>query len=158
MCSGLPTDQFLYLGYLPRKAGDRRSFIAEVAAYPYTLIVLESPHRLAAALEDLQAVLGDRQAAVAGELTKMYEDIFRGQLSTAQEYIAQHPARGEYTLVVAGASKQIESWEEGQVLSAIQTRLAAGDRPAEIARQLAAQSGWPRRKIYALLTGREQEE
>jgi 16S rRNA (cytidine1402-2'-O)-methyltransferase len=70
--SGLPTDHFLYLGYLPQKAGERRKAIEQVAALPYTLIWLESPHRLQEALADLQAVLGERQVAVAAELTKMY--------------------------------------------------------------------------------------
>lgn len=73
--SGLPTDAFLYLGYLPRKSSERRQKIKQAAGQPYTLIFLEAPHRIVEALEDLQTILGDRQAAAARELTKLHEEI-----------------------------------------------------------------------------------
>jgi len=78
--SGLPTDAFLYRGYLPRKKQARRALLAGVAAHPYTLIFLETPHRLLAALDDLRAALGDRQIAIARELTKLHEEVFRGTI------------------------------------------------------------------------------
>lgn len=104
--SGLPTHAFTFRGYPPRKPGKRRSFIAVDSQSPHTLVFYESPHRLLAFLEDALEVLGDRQAAVANELTKMYENIQRGTLA---ELIAgfvedQSSIRGEYTVVIAGAS------------------------------------------------------
>ncbi|HEY6073513.1 MAG TPA: 16S rRNA (cytidine(1402)-2'-O)-methyltransferase, partial [Anaerolineales bacterium] len=100
--SGLPTDSFLYLGYLPHKAGDRRKAIRQVEAMPYTLIFLESPYRIVNALEDLLAGLGDRRILVAREMTKMFEEYWRGPLSGALEHFRAEPARGEFTLVVEG--------------------------------------------------------
>src|SRR5512140_1776589 len=75
--SGLPTDAFLYLGYLPRKSAERRELLTGVAALPYTLIFLETPHRLLEALDDLLAALGDRPMAAARELTKLHEQVYR---------------------------------------------------------------------------------
>ncbi|MEJ2758898.1 MAG: 16S rRNA (cytidine(1402)-2'-O)-methyltransferase, partial [Anaerolineales bacterium] len=91
--SGLPTDHFLYLGYLPRKQGERKRSIEEVKSLPYTLIFFETPHRLDDSLKDLEALLGDRQVAVAGELTKMFEDVYRGTLSSARTHFQDHPDR-----------------------------------------------------------------
>ena len=81
--SGLPTDAFLYLGYLPRRSSERRELFEKIADLSYTLIFLESPHRLLAGLADLKSSLGDRQIAVARELTKVHEQIWRGTLSAA---------------------------------------------------------------------------
>ena len=113
VASGLPTDTFLYLGYLPRKANERRRFLAEVASLPYTLIFLEAPHRLLEALQDLQTILGDRQASIARELTKLHEEIFRGSLSAASQHFTLQMPRGEFTLVVAGHTPtQEDEWPE----------------------------------------------
>ncbi|MDH3943275.1 MAG: 16S rRNA (cytidine(1402)-2'-O)-methyltransferase, partial [Anaerolineae bacterium] len=150
--SGLPSDQFVYLGYLPRKSGQRRTVIRDVAHMPYTLIWLESPHRLSAALEDLGAELGARQIAVAGELTKMYEEIFRGTIEQAIAHFKQHPARGEYTLVVEGHSGEKPAWNEAEVRARLDELLAKGESPSQAARTVAKESGWPRREIYALST------
>jgi 16S rRNA (cytidine1402-2'-O)-methyltransferase len=152
--SGLPTDAFLYLGYLPRKATERRKRLTEVASLTYTLIFLETPHRLLPALADLQARLGDRKVAVARELTKLYEEIFRGQLSAASTYFTANPPRGEFVLVVEGYQPQAESkiWSEDRLHTVIQERLAAGQPASQIAGQLAQESGWPRRTIYRLVT------
>lgn len=150
--SGLPSDRFLYLGYLPRKANDRRKAIEEVKDLPYTLIWFETPHRMDEALADLEAMLGERQIAVAGELTKMFEEITRATLAEARRIYKEHPARGEYTLVVAGKSAQPEAWDEVHLREAIQAALAAGEAPSGLAKRLAAESGWPRRDVYALIT------
>jgi len=150
--SGLPTDQFLYLGYLPRKSSERRRFIAEAADSPYTLIFLETPHRLLPALGDLQAELGDRQIAIACELTKMFEQVFRGSLRQAQAFYQEQPARGEFTLVVAGAEEEQARWSQDEVMETLQAHLAQGEAPSQIAKSVAAESGWPRRRLYDLLT------
>lgn len=146
--SGLPTDEFLYLGYPGRKSAERKREFENVAALPYTLIYLESPHRLQETLADMHAVFGDRQVAVAAELTKLFERFFRGSLAEALEFIEKEPARGEYTLVVAGAQRS-ETWDEARVLDALR---AGGDQPpSQLAREIASQAGWPRSKVYDLL-------
>jgi 16S rRNA (cytidine1402-2'-O)-methyltransferase len=158
VASGLPTDAFLYLGYLPRKPGERRKLLGEVSALPYTLIFLETPHRLLNALQDLQHILGDRSIAVARELTKLHEEIYRGPVSQALVHYSAHPPRGEITLVVAGAAEP-KPWDEGRLQAALRQRLAAGENASQAAGELALLSGWPRRKIYSLwMENQTQEE
>jgi 16S rRNA (cytidine1402-2'-O)-methyltransferase len=156
--SGLPTNRFLYLGYLPRKSGERKKSIEEVKQLPYTLIFFETPHRMAEALEDLQTILGDRKIAVAGELTKMYEEIFRGRISEAQEHFSAHPARGEYTLVIEGQSKAAGRWTEDELNAALTASLDLDIPPSQLARQLAKQSGWSRREVYNRLNQLRTED
>jgi 16S rRNA (cytidine1402-2'-O)-methyltransferase len=158
VASGLPTDAFLYLGYLPRKPGERRELLGEVSALPYTLIFLETPHRLLNALQDLQHILGDRSIAVARELTKLHEEIYRGPVSQALVHYSAQPPRGEITLVVAGAAEP-KPWDEGRLRAALRQRLAAGEAASQAAGELALLSGWPRRKIYSLwMENQTQEE
>lgn len=108
-------------------------------------------------LQDLEDILGDRQMAVAGELTKMFEEVYRGSISQAGTYFQNHPARGEYTLVIAGQTKSAEKWQEEELLSALQVMLDSNVPPSQAARQLAEQSGWQRRKIYKIITELHKE-
>lgn len=151
VASGLPTDRFLYLGYLARKSSDRRRQLQEIQVFPYTLVFLETPHRLVASLKDLIAELGDRQVAVARELTKRYEEIFRGVLSQALSHFQEMAPRGEITLVVAGASPQAARWGFDHLAEVLKESLSRGASPAQIARQVSVESGWPRRRVYDLL-------
>lgn len=152
--SGLPTDAFLYLGYLPRKSSERLEALHRVADLPYTLIFLETPHRLIAALADLLTALGDRQIAAARELTKLHEEIWRGTVSGAREHFAAHEPRGEFTLVVEGRmEEEKKKWTEEQVMIAIKFGLKLGESPSTLARQVAEESGWERRDVYKLVTG-----
>jgi 16S rRNA (cytidine1402-2'-O)-methyltransferase len=156
VASGLPTDAFLYLGYLPRRSAERRSLLGEVTDLPFTLVFLEAPHRLLEALRDLQFVLGDRSCAVARELTKLHEEIFRGRLSEAQQRFTQQEPRGEITLVVAGCDPATKpNWSVEQVQAALRAGLEAGEAPSALARQVAQVSGWDRRKIYKLISGKD---
>lgn len=151
VASGLPTDSFLYLGYLPRQPSERRARLQQVADLPYTLIFLEAPHRLLATLSDLLAVLGDRPVAIARELTKMYEEIWRGMLSGAVTYFTENAPRGEFTLVVAGQSeKATPPWTEDAVREAIRAGLRAGESLPRLATRLAREAGWERRRVYTL--------
>ena len=123
--SGLPTDSFLYLGYLPHKANERRKIMGQVANLSYTLIFLESPYRIVEALEDILSTLGDRRICVAREMTKMFEEYWRGNVSGALEYFKSRPARGEFTLVISGQSSGgSRKWERGRVTGRHQKRLA----------------------------------
>jgi 16S rRNA (cytidine1402-2'-O)-methyltransferase len=149
--SGLPTDSFLYLGYLPHKAGERRNALRQVATLTYTLIFLESPYRITDALEDILSELGDRQICVAREMTKMFEEYWRGNVSGALEYFRPQPARGEFTLVIGGVEKTSEEWTEDETVAAIKSRLEAGESPSRLAKRLASESGWSKREIYRLI-------
>jgi 16S rRNA (cytidine1402-2'-O)-methyltransferase len=150
--SGLPTDSFLYLGYLPNKSTDRRKAISQVSSLAYTLIFLESPHRVVDSLEDLLSVLGDRQICVAREMTKFYEEFWRGPVSGAVAYFKSKEPRGEFTFVIEG--KKTESrdrWTEKDLLAAIKKELQAGKSAKEISAELADQSGWNKKEVYALI-------
>jgi len=150
IASGLPTEAFLYLGYLPRKPAERRALLQQVAALPYTLIFLETPHRLQAALDDLAAVLGNgRPLAVARELTKAHEDVLRGTVNDARAHFAARPPRGEFVLVIGGAAPTaLQKWPATELDAAIAAGLVAGESPSALARRLAAASGWKRGEVY----------
>lgn len=150
--SGLPTDSFLYLGYLPPKSNERKKFLSQVEALAYTLLFLESPHRVVAALEDLHSILGNRQICVAREMTKRYEEYWRGELGEALVYFKSKEPRGEFTLVVAGkpeAEKNI--WTEAELLKAIKRELKQAKSAKEISAALAEPSGWNKKEIYSLI-------
>lgn len=149
--SGLPTDSFLYLGYLPRKSSERRTALGRIADLPYTLIFLEAPHRLLETIGEMQAVLGDRAVSVARELTKLHEEIWRGSLSGARSYFKD--PRGEFVLVVAGrASNAPERWSEARAVKEMRKRVAAGEAATRAAAELSVISGWARRDLYRLMT------
>ena len=98
--SGLPAEQFIYLGFLPHKNSAKRHLLESIAYESRTIIALESPHRLSTTLDDILPVLGDRKIAVCRELTKIHEEVFRGTVSQAIEYFTE--PRGEFTLVIEG--------------------------------------------------------
>jgi 16S rRNA (cytidine1402-2'-O)-methyltransferase len=155
--SGLPTDAFLYLGYLPRRSSERREMLGQIADLSYTLIFLESPHRLLDGLADLASILGDRQVAVARELTKVHEQIWRGTLSAARIYFTRYEPRGEFTLVVAGKTKdEKQKWTEDKVMIAIKFGLKAGESPSALAKRVAEESSWDRREIYKMAANLQQ--
>jgi len=103
--SGLSADRFLFEGFLPKKPGKRRRLLESLAREARTLVFYESPHRVAATLEAMQAALGDRRITIARELTKIFEEIRPTTIAAALADLAKRPARGEYVLVVAGAPK-----------------------------------------------------
>ena len=120
VASGLPTDAFIFLGFLPRRPAARRAILANNVSDRRTLIAFESPHRLRDTLRDIATELGNRKIAIARELTKLHEEIFRGNVQEAREHFSLSEARGEITLVIAGAaSDEIETWTETQVRAAL---------------------------------------
>ncbi len=146
--SGLPTDSFIYLGFLPRKQLVR--FWAAFATDPRTLVAYESPNRLIAALEALHEALGDRPVCVARELSKLFEEFQRGTVSEVLAHFQTTPPRGEITLVVGGAVIVAEVWDEARVRSALADHLAAGMSRSQAAKAVAAASGQDRRSLYDL--------
>lgn len=148
--SGLPTDSFIFLGYLPRRQSRRRRLLESVSHEEHTLVSFETPHRLHESLADIEAVLGDRPVAICRELTKVHEEIWRGTVSGARAHFAEHQPRGEFTLVIGGASVEEQRWEEEQVRTALQELLDQGLRRPDAARRVAELSGWDRGTVYQL--------
>ncbi len=147
--SGLPTGSFLYLGFLPRKTSLRRDAIQSISGLPYTIVLYEAPHRLLETLADLHTILGARPISIARELTKLHEEIWRGTIDEALATFGQCEPRGEFTLVIAGASPQPEQvWSKEQVRQALSVRLAAGEPRSAAAKAIAEEAGWPRRAVY----------
>lgn len=154
--SGIPTDSFLYLGYLPSKTSERHKFVGQIADLSYTLIFLESPHRIVESLEDLLSILGDRRICVAREMTKLFEEYWRGTVGGAVEYFKSQQPRGEFTLVVEGKTKEERGmWTEAEVLAAIEKELTAEKSAKEISIALAEKSGWHKKEVYALINKME---
>ena len=108
--SGLPTDQFLYLGFLPRRKGQRQRLLNSIVDEPRTIVAFETPHRLREALSDIEGILGNRRLSVCRELTKVHEEIFRGRVSQAREYFAE--PRGEFSLVIEGKTRAWLKFQE----------------------------------------------
>jgi 16S rRNA (cytidine1402-2'-O)-methyltransferase len=146
--AGLPTDRFFFEGFLPAKEAARRSRIAELARIPATLVLFESGPRIAAALADLAAGLGSRAAAVARELTKLHEEVRRGDLGAlAAEYENGAETRGEIVLVIAPPpdAEQPTAADIDALLDAALARVSMKDAVAEVA----AATGEPRRAVYS---------
>jgi len=101
--SGLPTDQFIYLGFLPRRKGQRQRLLSSIVDEPRTIVAFETPHRLREALIDIEEILGNRRLSVCRELTKIHEEIFRGRVSQAREHFVE--PKGEFTLVIEGKTR-----------------------------------------------------
>jgi 16S rRNA (cytidine1402-2'-O)-methyltransferase len=151
VASGLPTDRFTFVGFLPRKSSARRAMLENLRDWDGTLVFYEAPHRLLDVLADLRDLLGPREVCAARELTKLYEEIWRGTLDEAVDYFTRQPPRGEFTLVVSGADPGPAAvWTEEDVRARLADLLAQGESRSSAARALAGESGWPRRKIYDL--------
>ena len=156
IASGLPTDQFIFLGFLPRQKSARRKFLQSVADEPRTLIAYEAPHRVRASLDDIAATLGNRAICVARELTKLYEEFFRGTIEQARAHFAAHAPRGEFTFVIAGKTTDDrqqttdQEWDGARVIAAVRELIAAGVARTDAVKRVARESGRERREVYQL--------
>lgn len=151
--SGLPSDRFVFEGFLPRTGSHRRSRLRELTAEPRTLVFFEAPHRIAGALADLAAAFGDqRPAAVCRELTKTYEEVRRGTLAELAAWAADGEPRGEITLVVGGApARPAERPDDDELRSAVAGREAAGESRRDAIQAVADEYGLKKRDVYALV-------
>ncbi len=144
--SGLPTDRFTYIGFLPHKAGSRRRLLQSVGSEYGTIIAFESPHRLVASLNDIMDILGDRRIAICRELTKIHEEVFRGTVKQALEHFVE--PKGEFTLIIEGKREK----ERPQLTANIQKRLnsmhKSGLTAREVVAKLASETGLSRRELY----------
>jgi 16S rRNA (cytidine1402-2'-O)-methyltransferase len=146
--SGLPSDRFLFVGFLPPKAGARRRALAELAAVPASLVVFESPRRLAAALADMAEVLGDRPAAVARELTKRFEEVRRANLEEfARQAAGEAAPKGEIVIVIGPPAG--EAGEGAADLDMLLARALKEMSLRDAAAAVAEATGQPRRRVYA---------
>lgn len=145
--SGLPTGRFHFLGFLPRQQSEAREMLDEVAGLKATLVLYESPNRLGATLELLHAVLGDRRACVARELTKLHEEFVRGRLAELAAKYRDAEVKGEVVLLVEGRTGA-GRWTEGELIEALKAGLARGERLKSLSTELAKQSGWSSQDVY----------
>jgi 16S rRNA (cytidine1402-2'-O)-methyltransferase len=158
--SGLPTDRFLFEGFLPAKAAARRRRLAAVADLDATLVVFEAPHRIAATLADMVEILGDRDAALARELTKLHEQVVRGRLSQLRQRLgADIPQRGEFVVVVGPPCEPSRpTAAEGEEARALLRTLLKEMSLKEAVARAALRLALPKRQLYALaLQLRESE-
>jgi 16S rRNA (cytidine1402-2'-O)-methyltransferase len=151
--SGLPSDRFVFEGFLPRSGSARRTRLKELAAESRTLVFFEAPHRIADALADLAVAFGaDRAAAVCRELTKTYEEIRRGRLAELADWAAEREPRGEITVVVAGAAAvPAERPPDDELRAAVARREADGDSRRDAITAVAREYGLRKRDVYALV-------
>lgn len=152
--SGLATDRFVFEGFIPRKGSDRAARLAEIASEHRTTVIYEAPHRVLRTLEDLREVCGDdRVVVIARELTKLYEEVVRGPLGT----IDIGGPRGEYVLVLDGATVDDHPIDDDDVRAALRAELAAGSSTRDAAAVVAKDVGRPKREVYALALGLGRE-
>ncbi|MGQ9908420.1 MAG: 16S rRNA (cytidine(1402)-2'-O)-methyltransferase [Candidatus Flexifilum sp.] len=150
--SGLPTDGFVFIGFLPRTERARAELFAALRQERRTTIAYESPNRLVESLSALCASLGaDHPVCVARELTKIHEEFQRGPAGAVLAHYQAHPPRGEIVLVIGGAAETAHAvWDETRLRDALLARLRAGMRLRDAAPLLAAESGWERKRVYEL--------
>ena len=148
LLSGLPTVSFLFHGFLPAAAGERRRVLTGLAKLPFTLIFYEAPHRLTEMLKDVGDIFGTRPAAVVREITKLHQSVHRGLLPDLWQEFAQQPARGECVVVVAPylgkkAAGSAEDW-----VREVDRRLSLGLAPQEAMKEVAKEFGITKREVY----------
>jgi len=144
--SGLATDRFTFLGFLPRKAGARQKLLESVENDPGTLIILESPHRVSETMEDILKSLGDRRIAVCRELTKIHEEVFRGTVSEAVKRYAE--SKGEFTLVIEGKVKDSSPRLTTDIEKQLDELREAGLTAREAIAKISGETGLSRKELY----------
>jgi len=144
--SGLPTDRFVYIGFLPGKSAERRRLLQSVADEAGAIVALGTPHRLQEALADLLLVTGDRRVAICRQLTKLHEEVFRGTVSQAQQYFDK--PRGEFTLVIEGEKDKEKPQVTGDIIKQLKNLKASGATAKESVTRLTLETGLSRKELY----------
>ena len=155
VASGLPADRFCFEGFLPRRGGDRHERLRQIASRGSTSVLYEAPHRVARTLADLAAVCGpERRLAVGRELTKVHEELWRGTLGEAVDWVDAGEPRGEWVLVVGGAIvTDAARPSDDQVIEALRARLEGGVDRRQAVADVAADLHLPKRDVYQLALG-----
>ncbi|MBM3935076.1 MAG: 16S rRNA (cytidine(1402)-2'-O)-methyltransferase [SAR202 cluster bacterium] len=148
--SGLPVEQFVYVGFLPRKDSDRRALLLSLSSERRAIVAFETPHRMKGALQDILDTLGDRRIAAGRELTKLHEEVFRGTVSEAVAHFEE--PRGEFTIVVEGAAVAADTAADAlrQAQRLIEEKRAAGARSKDAVAEVSAITGVPKNDVYKL--------
>lgn len=148
--AGLPVERFAFEGFVPTRLAARRAFYSSLREETRAVVCFEAGRRLVASLEDLEAMLGDRQVVVAREVTKLFEEISRGHVSAVRAAAGAQVVRGEVTMVIAGAEIGLAADGEDVIRAALATLRASGLTLKDSARRLADERGWSRRDVYQL--------
>lgn len=161
VASGLSTDGFVFLGFLPKQAAARRDRLRELLHNPLTLLFYESPYQLLKTLADIQTVLGDRQAVAGRELTKLHEEFQRGPVSQLIDWFGQNKPRGEFSLIVDGCAKTTvidggpQEITDQEILAEVDLSIAAGIDKKDAIKMTASKLGLQKRRVYQLLLGKD---
>ena len=146
--SGLPTDAFYFGGFLPAKLSQRRRTLEQVKALPSTVVFYEAPHRITESLADIAEMFGDRQIAVARELTKLHEEFLRGTAAEVARQLQERPSvRGEITIVIAKAAAEPPS-DTRPIVEAVEALIGSGLTPMDAIKRVAQDRGLPKRAVY----------
>lgn len=148
--SGLPTDRFVFEGFLPRKAGDRRGRLQALAHDPRTIVLFESPLRLATLLRDMLVSFGDRRIALVRELTKLHEEVIRGRVAEVLARLADHELKGEVVVVIEG-EREPATPDLAALVAEARALVAAGARKRDAAAEIAKQHGVSTNTLYRAL-------
>jgi len=144
--SGLPTDRFVYIGFLPHKANAKQRLLESVAHEYGTIVALESPHRLLATLNAILLILGDRKIAICRELTKVHEEVFRGTISQAIKHFTK--PRGEFTLVIEGKREKDKPQLTEDIERQLHYMYQSGVTAKEAIAKISGETGLPRKELY----------
>ncbi|MGP1385476.1 MAG: 16S rRNA (cytidine(1402)-2'-O)-methyltransferase [Thainema sp.] len=148
---GLPTDRFVFEGFLPAKGQERRDRLDAIAVESRTIVLYESPHRLKQTLTDLAETLdADRPITLARELTKLHEEFWRGSLQSALDHVEQQQPQGEYTVIIQGTTQSEPLLSESALKAELQDLIQQGLSRSQASRQLAQRTSLSRRQIYQL--------
>jgi 16S rRNA (cytidine1402-2'-O)-methyltransferase len=154
IASGLDTNTFTFIGFLPKTNKHRRDMLSKLSNHPHTLVFYEAPHRVRATLHELREAFGDRQAVAARELTKKFEEFVRGDLDSIGRHFTENQPRGEFTILVAGRPEGEEVAEEPDslagldVIQAVAALINRGINKKDAIREVASQRGLPKRQVY----------
>ncbi|HUP70957.1 MAG TPA: 16S rRNA (cytidine(1402)-2'-O)-methyltransferase [Acidimicrobiales bacterium] len=148
VASGLPSKRWVFEGFLPRSGAERKRRLAEVAAERRTVVLYEAPHRVRRTVEDLCAVCGpERRIALARELTKLHEEVWRGRLGDAPAHLASPEPRGEFSVVLEGGPEAPPA-DDGKIAAAVTERMEAGDSRRRAVEAVSVELALPRRRVY----------
>ncbi len=154
--SGLSTERFVFLGFLPNKSGKRKKELRKLISETRTMVFFEAPHRLKAMLTDLKEILGNRQMVMLREMTKVFEEIRKGPISAILGHLPPDRVRGEFTLVVAGSKEEKTDATEPQVVKRIEEMLKEKMSVKDISGVLSSEEGLTYRQIYRKCLNRKK--
>ncbi len=155
--SGLPPARFVFEGFLPRKSGERRRRLEELRGEQRTMVFYESPHRATGSVADMAEIFGPRPAAIARELTKMYEEVLRGSLPDLAERLAEVPARGELVVVVGGALRRDVDVDPQTLAESARELMKRGMDRRDALQEVAKRNGVPKRAVFDALVEQREE-